>query len=285
MSGWFRLHDSQPSSMLDIEPREAKFWNSKGWGIFATVQQFNGARRKENLQRIRAWAVDLDEGTKEEQRERIQGSPLMPSSVVETKNGYHVYWYAKDAKAEHYRPLLDRLVEFFRADKNARDLARVLRVPGFYHLKDPSDPFLVQHSYGPFRERIYTEAQMFKWFEVRGGEERERHQAQRREYTGNDGDTFWERVYNLDCLDGLERLSGMGCVSGERFTFRRCSSGNHNILVDGKGTSCWVDQSGRIGSRDNGGPTLYAWLRWYGNSPSECARILKEVYPHLAEAA
>ena len=281
---WFRLHDSEPGSgMVELAPRDAERWNGKGWGIFATVQKFNGPRRKENLERIRAWAIDLDEGTKAEQRERIQRSPLEPSSIVETKNGYHVYWYAIDGKAEHYRGLLDRLVAFFGADKNARDLARVLRVPGFLHLKDPADPFLVKHVHGPNTSRAYTERQMVAYFPATEDESRERHRASRPEFPTADGDGFWEQVYNLDCADGLERLSGMACVNGEKYEFRRCASGNLNIIVDGRGTSCWIDQNGRIGSKQNGGPTLYQWLRWYRNTPGECARILKDIYPHLAE--
>jgi hypothetical protein len=278
---WYRMLDAAPNGMLALEPCEAKQWNGQGWGVCATVQKFEGARRKENLVRIRAWAIDLDAGDKASQRARVARSPVVPSSIVETKNGYHVYWYARDARPEHYRGLLDRLVAFFGADKNARDLARVLRVPGFLHLKNPADPFLVQHVFGPNRALVYTERQMFAAFPPTEDEARARHREQRTEH--GQGDDFWERVYNLDCADGLERLSGMGCVSGERFTFRRCASGSLNILVDGKGTSCWVDSAGRIGSKQNGGPTLYQWLRWYGNSPRECARLLKDLYPHLED--
>ncbi len=284
--GFYRLHDSQPGSgMLDLDPDDASTWNSQGWGIFATVQKFNGARRKENLERIRAWAIDLDGGDKPAQRKRIAEAKLWPSSVVETKSGHHVYWYAEEAKAEHYRLVLDRLVTFFGADKNARDLARVLRVPGYLHQKDPANPFLVKHVHGPVRSRVYLERQMLAAFPPGADEieSRKRHNLQRREYTaGSDG--FWERVYNLDCLDGLERLSGHGAVGGERYAFRRCANGNSNIAVDGKGSSCWVDDRGRIGSKTKGGPTLYQWLRWYGNSPSECARVLKDLFPHLEEA-
>lgn len=282
---WFRLHDSQPGSgMLELDEADAPAWNDRGWGVFSTVQAFRGARRKENLERIRAWAIDIDAGDKAAQRERIKATRLTPSSVVETKNGYHVYWYAEGALAEHYKLILDRLVEFFGADKNARDLARVLRVPGYWHRKDPANPFLVQRV-GGNRAAVYLERDMLRAFPPSAEEkaERKRHEAQRREYTGHDGDGFWERVYNLDCVDGLERLSGHGAVGGERFTFKRCTNGNHNILADKKGTSCWVDGAGRIGSKTNGGPTLYQWLRWYGNSPAECARVLKEIYPHLED--
>lgn len=283
---WFRLHDSQPGSgMLELDPADASTWNARGWGIFKTVQEFRGARRKENLERINAWAIDIDTGDKADQRKRIKRTKLNPSAVVETKNGHHVYWFAEGARAEHYRFLLDRLVAYFDADKNARDVARVLRVPGYLHQKDPANPFLVDYVYGPREEAIYLERDIARAFPPSPEEkvERTRHQAQRAEYKGRDGDDFWERVYNLDCVDGLSRLSGHGAVNGERFTFRRCANGNHNILADKKGTSCWIDGAGRIGSKTNGGPTLYQWLRWYGNSPSECARVLKEIYPHLEE--
>ena len=283
MTGWFRMHDAEPDGMIAMPPREAQRWNEQGFGIFATVQRFRGARRLANLERIRAWAIDIDDGTKDEQAKRLLASPLIPSSIVETKSGYHAYWYAKDGKREHYRALLDRLVAFFGADKNARDLARVLRVPGFLHQKDPAEPFLVQHVHGPYAQLCYAERQMFDAFPPVEDEAREQHQVARREVRESSGEDFWERVYNLDCLDGLERLSGHHAVGGEHFTFRRVSSGNHNILVDGKGTSCWIDESGRIGSSDKGGPTLYQWLRWYGNSPADCARILKETYPHLED--
>lgn len=283
---FFRMHDSEPGSgMLDLDLDDAPAWNARGWGIFATVQKFRGARRKENLERIRAWAIDLDGGNKVAQRTRIAAANLWPSSVVETKNGYHVYWYAEDAKPEHYRMVLDRLVTFFGADKNARDLARVLRVPGFLHQKDPANPFLVKHVHGPVRTRVYLERQMLAAFPPGADEieSRRRHNQQRREYTAPGGDGFWERVYNLDCLDGLERLSGHGAVGGERYTFKRMANGSHNVVVDGKGSSCWVDENGRIGSKTKGGPTLYQWVRWFGNSPSECARVLKDLYPHLED--
>lgn len=285
---FYRLHDSEPGSgMLDLELDEAPAWNARGWGIFATVQKFRGARRKENLERIRAWAIDLDGGDKPAQRARICAAKLTPSSIVETKNGYHVYWYAEDAKPEHYRLILDRLVAFFGADKNARDLARVLRVPGFLHQKDPADPFLVRHVFGPNRRVVFLERDMLRAFPPSAEElaERARHQVQRSEYVGTDGDGFWERVYNIDCRDGLERLSGHGAVGGERYTFKRMANGSHNVVVDGKGSSCWVDENGRIGSKTKGGPTLYQWLRWMGNAPGDCARVLKQLYPHLDEAS
>lgn len=278
---WYRMHDAEPNGMTEVTREDAASWNAKGFGIFWTVQKFNGARRIENLSRIRAWAVDLDEGTKEEQVARLHRSPIIPSAVAETKSGYHAYWYAEDARKETYRPLLDSMVAFFGADKNARDLARVLRVPGFYHLKDPENPFLVHWVYGPHPERRYTERVMLRDFRPAETEGLKKHREQKR-YSEAGSDDFWERVYNLDCMDALERLSGTGYVGGEKYTFRPVAGGRRfNIFVDGKSSPCWIDESGRIGSPSNGGPTVYSWLSWFGTPPRECVRIIKELYPEL----
>lgn len=283
MKQWYRMNDAEPAGMLPIEQADAETWNASGFGIFWAVQEFKDAtRRIDNLERIVAWAVDLDEGTKKEQQRRLEKAPLMPSMVVETKNGYHAYWFAKDgATAEMYRPLVTRMVENLGGDRNARDVARVLRVPGFLHLKDPSAPFRVATVYGPYSERKYSEQTMLESFPRIAEEPPKEYRAQRPIGTGVG---LWERVYNLDCMDALTRLSGTGYVSGEQFTFQPVrKTGKHNILVNGKGTSCWVDRDGRIGSSDRGGPTIYNWLHWYGHSPRECVRIIKETYPQIEE--
>lgn len=283
MPDWYRMQEGGGAAILidavDDDEREyrAREWNRKGFGIFWTVNDFNGARRIENLTRINAWAVDIDAGTKSEMRAKLNSSPVVPSKVVETKRGYQAYFNAKDAKPEHWNAiLLDRLVPFFGADKNARDLARILRVPGFLHQKDPKDPYLVKEVHR--HEVAYTEEQIANAFPAprKAAEDRQKHAAAKRQHGG--GDDFWERVWNLDCEDGLRRLSG---VTGESYTFKGVRSGNRNIYVDGKGTSCWIDRNGRIGSLSGGGPTLYQWLTWFGTKPKDAVDILKRVFPHL----
>lgn len=278
------MHDSNNKGAFLIRREEANSWNEQGYGIFWTVNEFrNGKRRIEELERIRSWAIDMDEGTKQEMRAKLNRSPLVPSLVVETKRGFQAYWNAKDAKPERWNDIvLNRLVRFFGADPNARDLARILRVPGFNHLKDPADPFLVQTEF--MHQVSYSEAQMLSRFPNDAEAEaaqRKKHEAVKREIRFADSDRFWDRVYNLDCVEGLSRLSGHPAVGGEQYTFRRNASGTHNIIVDGKGTSCWVDRGGRIGSLDKGGPTMYQWLRWFRVQPKECVDILKRLFPEL----
>ena len=160
LSLW-RMHDAEPRGVFPVTPREAPTWNERGHGIFWTVNEFSGPRKVENLSRIRAWAIDIDDGTKEEQEERIQRSPLVPSLVVESKNGYHVYWSAADGTAENWHAIVtDRLVPFFGADPRARDIARILRATGYAHMKNPAAPFIVRPVH---RWKVaYTEAQMLR---------------------------------------------------------------------------------------------------------------------------
>lgn len=284
---YYRLFDSAPTGALAVELSDARRWNDLGWGIFWTVNEFNGPRRIENLARINAWAVDMDDGTKDEMRAKLVASPLIPTCIVETKRGFQAYWCSRDARAEHWNAiLLDRLVPHYGADKNARDLARILRVPGFNHLKNPADPFMVRIVHK--LDVSYTESQIATRYPDANAKEREAkakaeamRAANRSNASGVNGEGFWEQVWSLDCEEGLARLSGHPACAGERYTFRTNASGTRNILVDGKGSSCWIDRDRRIGSLSKGGPTLYAWLRWMGSSPGDAVRVLKQIFPQL----
>lgn len=276
----YRLHDVDPSAhggAVRIARKDAWEWNKKGFGIFHTVQQFDGKRRLDRLVHINAWAVDMDKGSKPEMLERIRLG-LIPTMVVETKNGFHVYWKAKDATRENFRGILEnRLVPFYQADKKAKDLARILRTPGFYHQKDPANPFLVKvvHSHRvEYSEREIL--QFYKDLETPKKQKREHNRLKKAHPLAGD---FWDRVWNLDCEYALERLSGSEWVGGETYSFRPNASGTRNIYVDGKSTSCWVDQEGRIGSLDEGGPTIAQWLNWFHKDYKKVVEIIKEVFP------
>lgn len=269
-------------------------------GVFRLVNDFgDGPRRKEHLCRIVAWAIDIDDGSKDEQHRKLLASPLVPSEIVETKRGYQAYWHAKDGQAAHWNAIVrERLVEHYGADKNARDLCRILRAPGFLHLKDPADPFPVRLVWD--HRVAYTERQMAEAFPWRPDmeehrrqlaeaqraaerEARERQRAAARAAGNVPTETFWEAVANLHAKDTLERLSGTGYVNGETFTFKRQHNGRWNIYADGKGTSAFIDEAGKIGSMSGGGPTPAQWLRWYRHPWPYVIEALKYAHPHLAE--
>lgn len=264
--------------------RAAIQWNKKQYGIFWTVNEFNGPdRKKENLYRIKSWTADIDTGTKAEQMALIRKYPK-PTLVVETKRGFQVYYDAIDGKPENYELIETKfVVPSLNADPKARDLSRILRVPHFMHWKDPADPFFVKVVH--YEEDVaYTEAEMMRLFSDFTDERKELARTKsvmRKEFRHDSG--LFERIWNLDCEAALERLSGSSHVRGEAYSFRVNSNGNKNIFVDGKGTSCFIDRNGRIGSLDGGGPTIFQWLKWYGRSGTEAINIIKEIFPEVAK--
>lgn len=116
----------------------------RGAGIYLMVNCGDGAgREKENVTRIRAFCADFDGAALPEKW------PLEPSLITETSAGkFHVYWFLStdndvlltndDWNAQ--QKTIARMVGSKEID--CTGLNRVMRVPGFLHLKNPKTPFL-----------------------------------------------------------------------------------------------------------------------------------------------
>ncbi|MDX2244315.1 MAG: hypothetical protein NW224_26880 [Leptolyngbyaceae cyanobacterium bins.302] len=274
------LHDSAPDRfpMQLIDIKHASELNTKGYGIFETINEFNGSRKVDNLSKIIAWAVDIDESSKEVQLERIKKG-LIPSLVVETKRGFHLHWLAVDATIENWKSIVkDRLVPFYGADPKACDLARILRKPGFYHMKDPLSPFMVKEVWK--WKVAYTEKQMLTFYA--SSKSPKEAPKWKKSMTEKD-ESFWNHIYRMDCEEALSKISGNSFVNGETYTFRKNHSGTKNIFVDGKSTSCWIDRDGKIGSLDRGGPSIYQWVNWFHKNPTKVINFLKNEFPELRD--
>jgi len=113
--------------------------NEIGAGVFVTVNQTDGRGRKvENIRRIRAVWHEDDAG-------RSMRFPLTPDITVASSPGkFHRYWLVDGLTTCQFRQVMETMIHTYGSDPNAKDLARVLRLPGFYHKKDPSRPFLVR---------------------------------------------------------------------------------------------------------------------------------------------
>ncbi|MBL4898988.1 MAG: AAA family ATPase [Colwellia sp.] len=122
-----------------------KEFNKQGYCIYITINQTDKLGIKtENITAIKALFIDLDDSTIDN-KFKIQNLPVKPSVVVETSaNKYHVYWILNvpDSRIELFKSLQKQLAEKFDSDKSVCDLARVMRVPNFYHMKDKSNPFM-----------------------------------------------------------------------------------------------------------------------------------------------
>lgn len=114
--------------------------NNAGAGIFILINESDGkGRKKENIRGVRALFVDNDDG---ELPERLH---LDPTIRVRTKNGEHVYWCLDPfANPKVFTEAQNCLIKKYGTDKSVKDAPRVMRLPGYFHLKDPSAPFLVK---------------------------------------------------------------------------------------------------------------------------------------------
>jgi hypothetical protein len=291
----YRIYDpnpqEQPGCFEVADFDEAMRWNEKHWGIFWTVNQFNGPRKKENCTRILSWAIDLDVGSKVEQKKQITNFGLVPSMLIESARGYHVYWDV-DPQAEaneSHASVMEDLVTHFGADKNAKDISRILRLPATLHWKDIKNPYaIVLREYS---DAVYTPGQMiqvldgFKKKLATNYRDDLKIMSQKNELKTalvfqSDKDLF-ERIYNLDCELVLSRLSGTQAVCFETYTFKRQGNGKTNILVNGKSTSCWIDSHKRIGSSDKGGPTIWQWVNWFHKDHKKTYELLKQHIPEV----
>ncbi|NBD24277.1 DNA-primase RepB domain-containing protein [Paenibacillus glycinis] len=89
-------------------------------------------------------------------RKRVRGA-----MIVETKNGFHIYWPVRKGTIGRFVSIQQALVRKFNSDPKITDLARVMRVPGFYHRKNPASPYLVRvKRWG--RKRPFTQAELIR---------------------------------------------------------------------------------------------------------------------------
>ena len=114
--------------------------NNNGAGIYVTVNKTKKrGRTTGDIVAIRAHFADADNGP-------IDSFPISPSIIVGTKNGAHYYWLTFPGEPlEDFSPLQRAIINHLGTDKCVHDLPRVLRMPGFNHLKDPKNPFKVEH--------------------------------------------------------------------------------------------------------------------------------------------
>ena len=69
-----------------------------------------------------------------------------PTAIVETRNGYHIYWSCYDVKdLDTWTAVETKLIDTIKiADPHARDVARLLRVPYSVWYKIPSEPYKIR---------------------------------------------------------------------------------------------------------------------------------------------
>lgn len=216
---------------------------------------------------INAWACEIDWMDKKLQKELIDLSPLKPSIVIESNKSYHMYRFAKDWTLENWNKICWWLRNFFDWDKAiAWDISRVLRMPWFYHMKDPEHPFyckVVDCDWWYYTEKemldAYTDTETYQ-------EKQSKLRKKENDFIDQSWDNFWNRVRDMDTKTMLKKISWTSFVSYEEIDFKRNASWTEQIIVNWKSTWCWIDKNWKIGSTDWGWPNRTNWVFRYGRT-------------------
>lgn len=141
-----------------FDPLKMRQKQREGCGGFFSPNPFADARKIEKSLGVQAGYLDGDcakegDGTsveviaerKMEMYRALTAFRLRPHSIIDTKNGLHPIWKFKRMTGAEATTLFDEmeetLIHLFGADKGAKDITRVLRLPGSDHLKDPQHPY------------------------------------------------------------------------------------------------------------------------------------------------
>lgn len=115
----------------------------RGAGVFFMVAQGDGVvhdgqqtcRTLKSFVRVRALFVDFDDASANP-LQKIHAAPVKPHLVVESSAGkFHAYWIVRNCAKERFGPLQIALAKHFDSDPKVKDLPRVMRLPGFFHMK------------------------------------------------------------------------------------------------------------------------------------------------------
>ena len=129
------IHDATPEQLCEL--------NARGAGVYLTINETDGkGRTPANIVRVRAFCADFDGAALPETW------PLEPSLIVETSPGkFHAWWFLAAGNVllsnDQWNDQQKTIARMVGAQENdCTGLNRVMRCPGFLHLKNPDMPFL-----------------------------------------------------------------------------------------------------------------------------------------------
>jgi len=108
--------------------------NNAGHGIFVMINQGDlKGRAARNVIRVRALFVDSDSGP----IQPLLDAAIAPHIAVESSPGKgHGYFLVNDCPLDKFKERQHALAARFNGDRAVCDLPRVMRLPGFFHLKN-----------------------------------------------------------------------------------------------------------------------------------------------------
>lgn len=273
----FQVTDENIDKVIELN----KNW---AWVFFSVNTMIPGKRDKASVQKLNAYFTEIDYGTKEDQQKLIFNAPVAPSLVVESKNWFHIYYYAKEHKSDdNWYNIMRGLCNYYGWDSKVIDTSRVLRLPWTYHNK--GEPYEI--TVFTWTWLYHSEEDMMKAFSdhrTNNDKRRELEVFERgvRRYVGSN---FRERIKQMNTMEVLKKLSGHEFVSWETFEFRRNNNWTHQIIINGRPTSNWIDKQWKpaVSSWSTWGGNWVSYVFWYGIcTPQSLSKWVKENYPEVA---
>lgn len=153
---------------LDTHIDRLRSLNELGAGIYVCINETDLEGRKENnIKRVRGFFMDRDNG------DPVNKYPLEPTMIVQSKNGPHAYWILNEPvemSSEEFSKIQKAIALTMDSDPVVSDLPRVMRIPGFDHVKNLEKPYRVI-----FKENTsckkYTLQDIYKNFKTSGIED------------------------------------------------------------------------------------------------------------------
>ncbi|GAA5438224.1 hypothetical protein Daqu01_03369 [Deinococcus aquaticus] len=125
----------------ELQQRPYLMANMARVGVYFAVNVMKagaGRRRSDTVGRVAAVFLDLDGAP------LPANFPIQPTAIVESSPGrFHVYWAVDGVLPEEFGTLQKTLAELYGGDPVVHDLARVMRLPGYWHGKKDTG-FLVR---------------------------------------------------------------------------------------------------------------------------------------------
>lgn len=137
---------------------QLRFYNDMNFEVYFTVN--SGGTKQAEINKVNAVFIDLDcgkdsskqyfpigkvESYKREQLNKINQFEFKPSAIIETRNGYHVYWVTNtEVNIDKFQSYQDELIKYFDSDVRVNTLERIMRLPNYYWNKDTNNKFKVK---------------------------------------------------------------------------------------------------------------------------------------------
>lgn len=137
---------------------ELEYYNNNGYNIYFVVN--SGGTHNYDINKINAVFIDYDAGKdknkkyypinivnkfKESCLSNIHNFKFRPSFIVETRNGYHIYWLVNnDATIEDFLQCQNFLINYFKSDEKVKTQERVMRLPNYFWMKDVDNPYMCE---------------------------------------------------------------------------------------------------------------------------------------------